>query len=154
MSRTGLDLKWDRNYDKLCTFQRKFGHCTALLKPTTYKSPYNWVVTQRGKKKKVTRASLSQEQINHLEQLGFVWNPLESRCGRRLEQLCAFQRKHGHCNVPYPSRTTADKEFEGFGSWVRFQRAGKKGKWRCISQDRIPLIAPKSLELQRRQSIH
>lgn len=62
---------------------------------------------------------LTQEQIDQLEALGFVWEPLTAQFTRGLAALRAYVHDHGHGRVPRGHRTA-----DGFrlGEWVNSRR--------------------------------
>ena len=54
---------------------------------------------------------------NRLEAMGLDWSPLQSIAEKRLEELSAFRRKHGHCRVPVEWPENA-----ALGQWVQSQK--------------------------------
>ena len=60
---------------------------------------------------------LTQDRINLLESIGFVWNTHSEKWDENFKQLQQYAQKYGHCNVPrncnkYPKLST----------WVKRQR--------------------------------
>src|SRR5207249_4270002 len=63
---------------------------------------------------------LPAERRQHLDRIGFDWEPLRrvaEKWDRRLDELKAFKRRFGHCNVPYRW-----PENPSLGRWVQGQR--------------------------------
>jgi hypothetical protein len=56
-----------------------------------------WVNTVRQNNSK---EKLSQDRIDKLNQLGFEWNTIEDAWNQMYQQLIAYQKESGHCNVP------------------------------------------------------
>ena len=100
---------WQARYRELLAFKREHGH--TYVPATWEENPElaGWVVGQRHK-----RGKLSPGQIAMLEEAGFDWDPYETGWRRRYEELKAFHRKNGHCNVLV--------EKSALGKWVHKQR--------------------------------
>jgi hypothetical protein len=105
--KTGFVNRWERMYHRLQEFKAEHGHC---LVPYRYKGDEEpalgfWISKQRTayyRKREGSKATLSLDQICRLEELGFVWNPLESR-----EKLLAEQGAHKAQDL---SRGSKDEE--------------------------------------------
>ena len=98
----------------MCDFKKEGGHCNV---PARYdKNPLlsSWVTNQR---KNYKDKQLIQEDIDRLNELGFIWDPLAAAWEEMYSFLCEFNKKHGHCNVPegYP-------ENPSLATWVYRQR--------------------------------
>ncbi|WP_080132990.1 DEAD/DEAH box helicase [Chlamydia suis] len=122
-----LEEEWEKNFLELKRFQEEHGHCKV---PRGY--PQNpdlgsWVGTQRYAFKK---GKLSEDKIERLEEIGFVWDVLEEGWEENFLELKRFQGERGHCKVPqrYPQNPQ-------LASWVSTQRADfKEGK---LAEDKI-----------------
>ena len=126
---------WEQMYRRLCSYKKKYGDCNVPCTRSNDEMAVlgNWVQLLRQKKKGVG-GSLSQEQIDRLEKLGFVWNPFDTKWDQQYEELCEFQKKHGHCNVP------KDGEHQ-LGYWVSKQRVQRNsGNMRQDRIDRLEMI--------------
>jgi hypothetical protein len=73
-----------------------------------------WVGTQRTR---YAKGRLSRRLVVMLEELGFVWEPLELVWRLRLLELREYREKHGHCRVPNRS-----EENQELATWVREKR--------------------------------
>jgi hypothetical protein len=80
---------------------------------------FTWVSNQRENNKK---RKLSIEQVNRLNEIGFIWNVLDYQWEQMLAELTVFKNKNGHCNVP-----RRYSENPKLGVWVATQRKSKKG---------------------------
>ncbi len=122
-------VHWEKMFTQLCQYKQKYGHCNV---PGYGRHPENpqlssWVASQRIAYKK---GRLSQEQIQKLESISFIWNIDEAEWEEMFNRLIAFKEINGHCNV---SRDR--KNYESLGRWVVHQREKyRKGK---LSNDRI-----------------
>ncbi len=103
------EKKWERRYQQLCEFHKKYGHCnvsSAKINATDNAEDIRgleiWVGVQRAAKK--GRRTISQKRIDRLEKLGFCWDAKQAVWNQRFEELKEFRQEHGHCNVPtvYP----------------------------------------------------
>jgi len=82
-------------------------------------------------------SSLTQERIDKLEDLGFVWLNVDDRLwDQRYGELMEYKQKHGDCNVS--QRYEANKQL---GRWVTTQRQQyrylQEGKKYAITAERI-----------------
>jgi len=83
----------------------QFGHDASLVR---------WATRQRTLRR---QGSLSQDVIDQLDTVSFVWDPLEHQWQLRYEELEAFFAAHGHSNVP-----SAYAPSPPLGTWVGRQR--------------------------------
>ena len=91
----------------------------------------NWVFNRRTEYRE---GKLSQDRIDALNALGFIWE-LGSPFSQKLLELKAYKAEHGHCRVPAGFKTE-----DGFrlGKWVTGNRTEyREGK---LSQDRIDAL--------------
>lgn len=116
---------WRENYDRLKAFSQKNGTCNI---PIVYEddTPLGWWV--EAQRKYYHQGILSLEKQQHLEELGFEWEPLELQWEEKYQELSSFYEKEGRTEV-------SRKENRVLGDWVHFQRQRRKeGK---LSQERI-----------------
>jgi hypothetical protein len=66
------DKSWDEMFSKLLSFKISEGHCNVPIHSTSDPSLSYWVSNQRARKE-----TLITERIKRLEEIGFVWNPLD-----------------------------------------------------------------------------
>ena len=115
-----LKLTWNERLDELTKYKAEHGHCNV---PRSHESLGRWVDKQRVKRKK--GKLLSEERVQKLGDIGFVWNPTPS-WDERLGELVKYKAEHGDCNVPQSQGS--------LGTWVNNQRiARKRGK---LSEER------------------
>jgi hypothetical protein len=140
---------WQHNFELLCAFQRKNGHC-QVPKGYTVDSVRlgSWVSRQRRYYRNFIQGKASpitEERISQLNSIGFERRPtglLKDDClwQHKFELLCAFQRKSGHCRVPQSYTVDSVR----LGLWVKHQRhfyqnykRGMKRKGTSITEERI-----------------
>jgi len=157
--------------EEIRKFQKKHGHSMVPHKYPMNPSLGTWVDTQRRRYRKLIQCKknfynenphgtdceleeyiqssgphISQEHIDQLLDVGFVFEPRLSRNDtweRRVEELKRFKELKGHCNV-----REDDVDFPGLGKWVSYVRriyrlaknnkisdGSRKGK--RLSEDRI-----------------
>lgn len=111
---------WMSQYSQLLAVYNKAGSAN-FTKSQADSSLYNWVLQQRGKKRKNI---LSDEQIELLDKIGFNWNPEaassspdDERWFEMLEQLEQYKKLKGNCNV-----SQLDKVYKKLGRWLNDQR--------------------------------
>jgi len=114
-----FETDWVESFSRLEKFYETNGH---LRVPARHKTKDGfllggWVASQRRYKN-----SLSQERIDRLNGLGFVWNPLETDKEEGYSHLEKYYETNGHSRVP-----TRYKTEDGFklGKWVSYRRNNK-----------------------------
>jgi hypothetical protein len=114
-----FETTWTEGLRYLRMYKEREGHCSV---PRPHKENGfrlgQWVGVQRGKKD--TMSALRRQQ---LDELGFVWDPLQTDWAEGLRYLTIYKGREGHCSVP-----RAHKE-NGFnlGQWVTKQRKNQDG---------------------------
>ena len=81
----------------LKAYKREHGDCHV---PRSYKPNSQlakWVKEQR---KVYSEQQLSAERIKNLEELGFEWNPNQTKWEQMFAALKAYKQAHGDCRVP------------------------------------------------------
>ena len=122
-----LEEAWEENFLELQRFREEHGHCKV---PKRYpQNPFLgvWVSVQRYAFKK---GKLSEDKIERLEEIGFVWDVLEEEWEKNFLELQRFREEHGHCKVSegYPQNPQ-------LAVWVKTQRNDfKDGK---LSENKI-----------------
>lgn len=131
--------QWTLKFHELLAFKEKMGHCNV---PHGYKANLAlamWVKRQRHQynlmmEKKTS--TLTGERIKLLENIGFVWNCLETAWDQHFQDLRAFVLRTGHCAVP-----STYKRNPRLASWVVTQRRQCKlledGKQSSMTQKRL-----------------
>jgi hypothetical protein len=87
---------WDKKYRQLVAYKRKHGHTTVPHEWAENPSLSRWVNDQRIKGRE---NKLSEEQIRKLNELDFVWEPLEGHWEERYDALVRFKEQFGHLKV-------------------------------------------------------
>jgi hypothetical protein len=109
---------WEYWYGVLEHYYEKHGDCLVPA-GKQYKGINlgNWVGTQRKEK-----STMSSKRKALLEELGFVWDPLQKQWEYGFSVLKEYKRKFGNCAV------SGDLYYRGMnlGTWVSTQRFGKK----------------------------
>lgn len=110
---TPRDSVWNEGFKKLLDYKAEHGNVDVPKHPNTKIG--TWVSVQRKAK---SRGEISEERLQQLNEIGFVWDAHESRWDERFRELCAYKDTHGHLNIPTSST--------GLGSWVHIQRRAKR----------------------------
>ena len=112
-----LGVSWDEWYGLLIKYKQREDHCRV---PEIHKEGDlrlgRWVSTQRKSKD-----TLPPERRQRLDDIGFVWDPLEQQWEEGFAALALFKQREDHCRV-------SDKHNEGdyrLGTWVSYQRTNK-----------------------------
>eukprot|EP00535_Pseudo-nitzschia_heimii_P000966 CAMPEP_0197187460 /NCGR_PEP_ID=MMETSP1423-20130617/15893_1 /TAXON_ID=476441 /ORGANISM="Pseudo-nitzschia heimii, Strain UNC1101" /LENGTH=540 /DNA_ID=CAMNT_0042639035 /DNA_START=294 /DNA_END=1916 /DNA_ORIENTATION=+ len=132
--------QWTLKFHELLAFKERTGHCNV---PHGYKENLAlamWVKRQRHQynlmiEKKTS--TLTGERIKLLENIGFVWNCLETAWEQHFRDLCHFVMQTGHCAVP-----TTYKRNLRLASWVVTQRRQCK----LLEDGKQSSMTPKRLE--------
>src|SRR5262249_20232898 len=75
-----------------------------------------WVTVQR-----VNIEKISTERRRRLDELGFIWDPIEADWEERFSYLKIYNERVGHCPVPTRQRENGFR----LGQWVSVQRQNK-----------------------------
>ena len=112
------DAMWERRFQELAAFMARDQPGNVL--PVSSENPQlaTWLEGQRQAKK---TGRLSPERTRRLESLGLAWTPHAAKWEQRFQELMAFKKRQGHCNVPavYP-------ENPQLGRWLAVQRHLKR----------------------------
>jgi hypothetical protein len=112
--------QWAEKYEELVQYRNQTGHC---LVPHSYQenpSLISWVKRQRYQHKLMIEgkpSTMTDERIQVLESIGFVWDSQGAAWSERLNELAAFRDTYKHCNIPC--------NYEGnpqLATWVKCQR--------------------------------
>jgi len=126
---------WMEYYNQLKRFLDENGHINV---PRSHHL-YNWVHIQRKGYQGTSRTRLSDDRIEKLNELGFVWDYHEAVWNEHFQDLCRFHDYHGHCLVPhlYAANVTLAR-------WVDQQRRQYKdlrdGKTSGLTPRRMKLL--------------
>lgn len=111
---------WMSHYSDLLEVYNKVGSVN-LTKSQFESSLYNWILQQRGKKRKNL---LLENQIALLDKIGFNWDPESAGSSpddkkwlTMFEQLKNYKKIYGDCNV-----SQLNQEYKSLGRWVNDQR--------------------------------
>lgn len=72
-----IDVPWEERFDELVSFKTKYGHCKVPRNYTVNPELGRWVHAQRTAYKKFRdnkRCKITQERIDKLDVLGFIWD--------------------------------------------------------------------------------
>ncbi len=107
--------QWQKRFQELQTYQQKYG-----ISHIPRKHPLSfWMTTQRRALKK---GILESWKIEKLNALGLDWDPFISAWQKNLKQLKDYNKRHGHCNIPYGIHNS-------LYAWILNQKKSyKKGK--------------------------
>jgi len=123
------NLNWEQNFNALLEFKKEHGHCNVPANWQANVQLSYWIQNLRSDYKK-QKTTLTKEKIKRLQEIGFIFFPLENAWNFKFSQLLDFKQKYGHCNVVYRW-----KEHPGLGDWTATQRnAYKNGQ---LTPDRI-----------------
>jgi hypothetical protein len=122
-----LESKWEEMFEVLTECKKTHGNCNAPSNWAENKQLASWVSVQRRSYK---NRNLTEDHIKRLDDIGFMWNPSESKWEEMFEALIEYKNNHGNCNVT--QRWTENKQL---ASWVNNQRNRcKKGQ---LDEDKI-----------------
>eukprot|EP00980_Cylindrotheca_fusiformis_P011590 scaffold2744_cov136-Cylindrotheca_fusiformis.AAC.7 len=114
------DSLWREQFQKLIAFKECSGHCFVPVQYSENRQLARWVKRQRHEYKMFQDGKTSatdSNRIQSLESIGFVWDAHASRWHEKWEELVAYKKRQGHCNMP-----SHDSEYPQLSSWVKSQR--------------------------------
>jgi hypothetical protein len=114
-------------FSALKEYNDNHGDCNVPLRWTENKQLGLWAGVQR---RSYRKGKLSKNRIKCLEEMGFVWNPIDSQWEEMFTKLKEYKNKRGDCNVS--KHRTENKQL---GLWVSRQRSNyRKGQ---LTEERI-----------------
>jgi Helicase associated domain/Helicase conserved C-terminal domain len=117
---------WEEGFAVLTTFKAREGHCRV---------PDGHVETtcNLGKwigRRRAVRDTMPAERRQRLDEIGFVWDPLEEAWREGFAALTTFKTREGHCRVPQRHVEGAFK----LGAWVSKQRGKRNNMFAELRQ--------------------
>lgn len=143
---TSASRKWNARYEALRAFYKQHG----LFEADEPKELATWIRNQRTQYRYMHQEEkhhlnfLTEERIEKLESLGFVWNPQDAKWKQMYMLLVDFRDRFGHCDVP-----TKWKENVKLSQWVSHQRF----KYKARQQGRKVGESIKKEQIERLESI-
>jgi len=114
------DTKWKSKFDELLEYKAIHGHCNVPYNDDN-QSLARWVSTQRKAFRKWSMFEADQSRRNQqtsrfaaLKELGFEFDPKDSKWEEKFAELKAFKLKNGHCHVP--------RSCKSLWNWISQQR--------------------------------
>ena len=127
--------QWTLRYDNLKKFQAQHGHCLVNESHEDHDLA-KWVKRQRYQyklKQNGCHSTMTDQRIEALEEIGFIWNPHRAAWEERFNELLEFKSTHGHCNVPCTYTN------QRLSSWVQAQR--RQAKLFTLDAERFQRLA-------------
>ena len=114
-----LTEQWEQGIKELSTYKEEHGDCLVFQRHITTSGHKLgvWVSTQRTKKDRLT-----PEQIQRLDALGFIWDPLTEQWEQGIKELSSYKGEHGDCLVPKGYISASNYKLR---NWVNTQRTKK-----------------------------
>uniref|UniRef100_A0A7S2Y8D8 Helicase-associated domain-containing protein n=1 Tax=Entomoneis paludosa TaxID=265537 RepID=A0A7S2Y8D8_9STRA len=112
--------QWAEKFEELCIYRKINGHC---LVPHTFRENLplaRWVKRQRYQYKLMKEgksSTMTEDRVQALEEIGFIWDSQGAAWSERLEELRSYRGQFGHCNVP-----SNYSENPQLATWVKCQR--------------------------------
>jgi superfamily II DNA or RNA helicase len=120
--------QWEEGFSCLVQFKERESHCRVPRDHIEIDfSLGSWVGRQRQRSDQ-----LSEDRIQRLNELGFVWDPYSEQWEEGLSYLETFKERENHCRV---SRDHIENDFP-LGSWIKSQR-NRKDK---LTEARIQIL--------------
>lgn len=123
------EKEWLKRFQELVLFKEQHGHCLVPQENQNLsrQNLARWVKRQRYQyklKMSGKSSSITQERIEMLQNIGFVWSRHAIVWHQRLRELEEYRAQHGDCNIPgnYP-------ENQELAIWVKCQRRQYKLFW-------------------------
>ncbi|KAI2495377.1 hypothetical protein MHU86_19131 [Fragilaria crotonensis] len=119
--------KWNTRLKELLQYRQEYGDC--LVPHTFNPNPQlaRWVKRQRRQYKLMLEgrpSTMSQERLEILNEVNFVWDSHEAAWQEKLNELNQYRKERGNCLVP--SNFKANPQL---ATWVKCQRRQYKLYW-------------------------
>ncbi len=111
--------QWERGFSYLKAYKEAHGDC---LVPGNFRTSDGFYLGKWVSHRRQDIEKSSPENIQKLNEIGFVWSQLGERWERGFSALKVYKEEHGDCLVP------GLLKFDGFslGNWVSAQRTNKE----------------------------
>ena len=131
--------KWNERYNELKIVFKETGRSSVHHNDASKKGLARWIKRQRYQYKLLhgrKTSTMTEERIEALHLLNFVWDSHGTAWDDRIQELKLFKDTNQHCNVPY--NYLANKTL---ASWIKYQRRQyrlmERGGKSNISSERI-----------------
>jgi len=97
------DQRWEVGYDELVRYREKYGNCLVPLNVPEFEKLWNWVFKQKrhySMRKRGESSPITDERIERLEKMGFIWDLQEDLWTMRYVELVAYKANNGGTIVP------------------------------------------------------
>eukprot|EP00538_Stauroneis_constricta_P013246 CAMPEP_0119546556 /NCGR_PEP_ID=MMETSP1352-20130426/925_1 /TAXON_ID=265584 /ORGANISM="Stauroneis constricta, Strain CCMP1120" /LENGTH=611 /DNA_ID=CAMNT_0007591275 /DNA_START=90 /DNA_END=1925 /DNA_ORIENTATION=+ len=143
-TRTTQQHQWEMRFKELLQFRKEHGHSSVPNNFPGNRQLAQWVKRQRYMYRArhststttACRTVLSQDRVDKLDAIGFIWDTHSTMWEERFMELLEFKHEHGHCIVP--ARYAKNRQL---AVWVKQQRRQmvikRSGMRVTISEDRI-----------------
>ena len=111
---------WEERFSELILFKANIGHCDVPDKWGENSKLSHWVGVQR---RNYIKGKMNHERITRLNEIGFVWEPIDASWSEMFSELINFKELNGHCHVPQRFA-----ENPKLGRWAARQRASIRRK--------------------------
>jgi hypothetical protein len=111
------DTAWETHFQQLVEYKLAHGDCNVPLEYSHHPDLGKWLKNQRRSHQK---GQLKDERKNRLNGIGVVWSESELNWELRFQQLLAYKKTQGDCNVP---RSFFNAKL---GHWVMHQRQSRR----------------------------
>lgn len=101
-------------FTALVAYKEAHGDCNVPRRWEGNPQLATWINTLRQQERSGT---LGANRRDRLDEIGFVWNPLDAAWEEMFASLVAYKQKYGDCKVP-----TGWRENPDLGTWVSIQR--------------------------------
>ena len=136
-------VAWDVRFEELCLYRQSTGNCLVPMRYANNPQLGRWVEVQRKeykkfKQKQEQKTAMTEEHIQKLESIGFVWS-LTCDWEDRFRELQGYRRTAGDCLVPrtYPPN-------QPLAYWVGHQRKEynkfQRNQKSRLTQERISML--------------
>jgi len=121
---------WEERFSELSQFKSNIGNSNVPDKWGENPKLSHWVGVQR---RNYSKGKMNHERITRLNEIGFVWEPIDTSWSEMFSELIKFKELNGHCHVP--QRLAENPKL---GRWAARQRASIRRK--RLSKERARLL--------------
>eukprot|EP00985_Skeletonema_marinoi_P021764 scaffold13537_cov142-Skeletonema_marinoi.AAC.2 len=122
------EATWEERLKEIVEYKNEHGN--ALVPSEYHDNPQlgNWVQWQRvqyNRRQKGQASNLTDERVAKLNEMGFVWEPLEAVWQSKYDKLHNFYKRYGHTKIPL-----GEQEHKELYEWCMRQRYSKSPRQR------------------------
>jgi superfamily II DNA or RNA helicase len=89
--------QWEERFAELAAYKQAYGDCNVSSGDINHTQLFTWCSGQRYA---YVKKQLTLDKIERLQNIGFVWRPIDAAWEEKFAALSSYKLTYGDCNVP------------------------------------------------------